>query len=45
MVRSFIDGFVDADPAIVGIVLGALTIFAVVFVVLRLRRGARGSGG
>ncbi len=32
-------GFVEADPLVAGLVIGAVVIGAVVFVVMRARRG------
>jgi hypothetical protein len=40
---SWLDGLVDADPMVVGILIGAIVVCAVAFVIVRLR-ARRGSG-
>jgi hypothetical protein len=44
LLASFLDGFIDADPTIAAILIGAIVAAAVAFVVLRVRSGRRGGG-
>lgn len=37
-------GLMEADPLLVGVVVGAIALFAAVYVFLRLRRGPRQGG-
>jgi len=38
---AFLDGFIDADPTIAALLIGAIVIAAITFVVVRVRAGRR----
>jgi hypothetical protein len=42
--RKVLEGFIEADPVIVAILVGAVVIAAIAFVVLRVRAGRNRSG-
>jgi hypothetical protein len=41
LTASVLDGLVDADPIVVGIMIGVVIALSVAFVVLRIRRRSR----
>lgn len=40
--RKFLEGFIEADPLVAGLLIGAVVIAAIAFVVVRVRAGRRG---
>ena len=38
----FLEGFIEADPVVAGILIGTIVIAAITFVVLRVRASRRG---